>query len=436
MVALPASADVVKVELTKALDSSDSIAAARQSLRSAMERLGVAGSSLDLTSTLSVTGSAVQSSTNDQDFKKADNANVTLSVKKPLYDGGLATAETASAMLTVTRARIALLQAEQNVLHQALSAYVNLVAARDRAELERANVARLEEYLKATQVRLDVGDSTPTDLAATKARLARAEASMITAEADLATATETYESLMGTPPPQMQLPVLPVAMPVSVVAAGDAALLTGLSHRLVMIDQDQALRDLEILTAKVRPKLDFELQGKSTETAVDLRDSDEVSASLTFSMPLFPSNAVRSSARAAVSNHRSAIFAERDSARVTRLNAENAQRRFYAQESVILAHEAELEAAALFRDGTRAEAEFGLKTILDVLDAEQDVVSAEVSLLLARKDRIIAGIDVLAAIGILNAEILGISSSSLNDDTSDIDMPIRLRPLPTLVYPE
>ena len=55
----------------------------------------------------------------------------------------------------------------------------------------------------------------------------------------------------------------------------------------------------------------------------------------------------------------------------------------------------------MFRDGTRAEADFGLKTVLDVLDAEQDVVSAEVSLLLARRDRINAGYAVLAAIGIL-----------------------------------
>lgn len=436
LVSLPTAADVVQVELTKALDQSDAIKAARLDVRRALERIGVAGSSMDLTSNLSVTGSAVQSSTDDQDFTKADNAKVTLSVKQPLYDGGLANAETSAAMLNVTRARIGLAQAEQNVLRDALLAYINLVVARDRLALEEANVSRLEEYLKATQIRLEVGEATPTDLAATKARLARAQASHIAAEAELVTARESYESLMGTPPPQMALPELPMIMPATVAQAGDLAITHGLSHRLVMLDQEQALSDLDILTARVRPKLEIEVKGSSMETAVDLRDSDEVSASLTFSMPLFPNNAVRASSRAAVASHRSAIFAERDSLRVTRLNAENAQRRLMAQDSVIKAHEAELSSARLFRDGTRSEADFGLKTVLDVLDAEQDVVSAEVSLLLARRDRINAGVDVLAFIGMLNTEAFGIAGSALADDTSEIVSPIRLRPLPTLVYPE
>ena len=78
---------------------------------------------------------------------------------------------------------------------------------------------------------------------------------------------------------------------------------------------------------------------------------------------------------------------------------------------MIKAFEAELESATLFRDGTRAKPISGLKTVLDVLDAEQDVVSAEVSLLLARRDRINAGYAVLAAIGLLNADTLGLFRS-------------------------
>ena len=146
-----------------------------------------------------MTGTA-ETSANEQDFTSSDGSNLALTVKKPIYDGGLADAETVAALLVVERARIGLAQAEQSVLQEALSAYVNLVAARDRVILEKANVNGLEEYLKATQVRLNVGEATPTDLAATRARLARAQASLITAESDLATAEETYRSLIGVPP--------------------------------------------------------------------------------------------------------------------------------------------------------------------------------------------------------------------------------------------
>ena len=431
-----ASAGVLEIELNKALDQSDRIASARQNLRAAQERLGVAEKSMVLSSSLAVTGSAVQSSTNDSSFNKADNANVTLSVKQPLYDGGVANAETRSTRLTIERARIALDQAEQGVLQESLSAYVNLVAARDRVSLEQANVNRLEEYLKATQVRVNVGEATPTDLAATRARLARARASLITAQSDLDTAVETYQSLMGTPPANLQLPDLPAGMPTTVIAAGDAALRSGLDQRLARNDEKQALVSLDKLTASVRPTLELELKGKSAESNIDTRDSDEVSANVTFSMPLFPNSAVKAAARAAVADHRASLFAERDNARQARLNAENAQRRFLAQNAVIEAHEAELEAAILFRNGIRSEVDFGLKTVLDVLDAEQDVVSAEVSLLLARRDRINAGFAVLASIGQLSSETLGLSGDALAPDEAEIDSPIKLKPLPTLVYPE
>jgi outer membrane protein len=431
-----AAADVLQIELTKALEGSDSIAAARQNLRAAVERIGVAKGTLALQSTLSVSGESAQSSANDGDVDNTEQTDVILSVKKPLYDGGVAGAETHSAMLDIERARIRLQQVEQAVLQEALAAFINLVAARDRVGLEEANISRLEEYLRVTQIRLDVGEATPTDLSATKARFARARASLITAQSDLETAAEGYKTLMGVPPLQLSLPPLPENIPETVIAVGDAALSTGLSHRLARIDEKQALASLEKLTAQVRPTLDAELRGKSTEANLDTRDSEEVSVNLTFSMPIFPNSAVRAAGRAAVADHRASVFSERDSARTVRLDAENALRRFLAQNAVIEAHEAELEAAMLFRDGTKSEADFGLKTVLDVLDAEQDVVSAEVSLLFARRDRINASYAVLASIGKLTAETLAISGDALSPDEEKIPSPIRLRPLPTLAYPK
>ena len=83
---------MVSIELTKALERSDTIAAARRGLRAANERITVAGKSLDLTTTLSMTGTAAQTSANEQDFTGSDSSNLALTVKKPIYDGGLADA--------------------------------------------------------------------------------------------------------------------------------------------------------------------------------------------------------------------------------------------------------------------------------------------------------------------------------------------------------
>ena len=151
-----------------------------------------------------------------------------------------------------------------------------------------------------------MGEATPTDLAATRARLARAQASLITAESDLATAEETYRSLIGVPPVQIGLPQLPPRMPETIIAAGDAAEATSLSHRLVMIDQRDALASLEVLTSKVRPIINFEVTGKTMEADSDLRDSDEVSASLVLSMPILSAR-LFVLLRSAVADHRSAV---------------------------------------------------------------------------------------------------------------------------------
>ena len=430
-----ATADGFADALRQALLQSKTIAAARLDLRSAIEDLPAARATM---STITELGAAA--STTEQRVGPArrsndsDTESVTLTLRQPLYDGGVARAQKTVAELAVERAEARLELDEQSVLLAAIDAYVGLVVARDRAELEKANASRLDEYLRATELRVELGEGTPTDLAATQAQRARARASRITAETRLVNAEETYRSLMGEPAAALALPAVPPGLPASADAAGEAALKGNHAHRLAYIAERAARRNLDVLVANVRPRVNASVTGRSTDSSDNGRDTEEVTASLTLSMPLFPNSAVRARARSGVASHQAALFSLRDSERSTRLAAQNAYRNFRASSQVIDAYAAELKGAALLRDGTAREVEFGLKTVLDLLDAEQGVVNAQVNLLDANRGSIVAAYALLAAVGGLSAPDLGLGVDVAAPDDGEIRQPVVLRPFPVLRY--
>ena len=429
-------ADEFGVAMEQALQRSETIAAARQNLRAAIEELPVARSTLNATTELKLTGSRAETSTKDEDFVDSDTGTASLTLKKPLYDGGIAGAQESINELAVDQARTELRLEEQNVLLAAINAYVGLVVARDRVELEQANKRRLDEYLRATTLRVELGDATPTDLAATQAQQARAQASLISAETSLVNAEETYRAIIDEPNPAIALPALPPDTPESAVVAGDRALEGNHAHRLAHFAERSARRSLDLLAANVRPKIDFDLTGRSVDSDNENRVTDEVAANITLSTPLTPNSAVRARARSTVASHRAAVFRLRDSERNTRLGAENAHRDFQAASLVIDAYSAELEAAILLRNGTQSEVDFGLKTVLDLLDVERDVVNAQVNLLEANRNRIVAAYTLMASVGGLSAAGLGLDVDVSGPDDQAIDQPIVLRPLPVIRYQE
>ena len=129
------------------------------------------------------------------------------------------------------------------------------------------------------------------------------------------------------------------------------------------------------------------------------------------------------------------MFNLQDNRQATKLAAENAFRTYSANTAVIAAYEAELDAAIAVRNGTEQEVQFGEKTILDLLDAEQDVVSAQLGLTEAKRDQINASYALKSAIGKLYADDLGLNGTGTLIDEPAIESPL-VGPYPRLIYPE
>lgn len=430
-----ASADVFTTELGKSITRSEKINAARQGYLSARENLVIAKNGQEWSANLSAGHKYSETSTNGADFAETNNRDVSVTIKRNLFDGGLSSAEETVAGLQLDLAVAQVKLAEEDVLSAAIQAYTAVVTATDQLKISQSNVARLNEHLKAAEIQLQVGESTATQLAGTKARLARANAGLIQSETALANAEAQYISLIGPKPVGLTMPPIATNLPASALAAGDMALSLSANYQLAFLNERITRKNMDVLVAQVKPNIDFSLVGKTVDNTLSTRDSEEVSAAINFSMPLFPTSSVRAKSRGVVADHRQSLFKLQDNKRATRLAAENAYRNYAANVAVISAYEAELEAAIAVRDGTAQEVQFGEKTILDQLDAEQDVVTAQLNLLVARRDVVDASYSLKAAIGQLYADDLGLIGAGSLADEPALQSPL-VGPYPRLDYPE
>jgi outer membrane protein len=434
LIASPAAADVFEAELTKAMTQSDQIKAAREGYLSSREDVTIANKSKDWSASLSASHKYSETSTSGASFVTGNNRDLSVTVKRSLYDGGLSSTQNNVALLNLEIADTRIRSAEDLVLMTAIEAYTNLVTARDSLRISRSNVTRLKEHLRAATIQLQVGESTMTELAGTKARLARAEASLIQSQTALANAEATYTSLIGTPPSSLTMPDVANGLPLDMGAAGDQALDYKASHRIAYLQERVARKSMDVLLAQIRPNLDLSVVGSTTDNTIAAFDKEIASATITFSVPLYPSSSVRAKSRGSVADHRQALYNLMENKRQTLLQAENAFRSYASNRAVISAYEAELDAAEAVQKGTMQEVQYGEKTILDQLDAEQDVVAAQLNLLVARRDLVNASYRLKSAIGQLTAE--GMNLEGLGKVENEvIETPLK-GIIPKLDYPE
>jgi outer membrane protein len=80
-----------------------------------------------------------------------------------------------------------------------------------------------------------------------------------------------------------------------------------------------------------------------------------------------------------------------------------------AAKATIESTQAQVQAAEIALNGTREEARVGQRTTLDVLNAQQELVSARSALVTAQRDRVVASYTLLAAVGRLAPEVIGLN---------------------------
>jgi outer membrane protein len=334
-------------------------------------------------------------------------------VSQTLYDGNRTHNGISAAESAVLGAREQLRNTTQNVLLQALTYYMDTLRDTAIVGLQKNNVSVLEEQLRQTKDRFNVGELTRTDVAQAEAALALAQAQELGAETTLANSMANYREAIGEEPRSLA-PVAPITK--QLPKTFNAAVEISQAEHPAIIAQlhgiDQAALQIKINEGALLPTLG--LQGAITQlwdqsgfpTGTHLLEGT-ITAQL--NIPIYDGGASYANIRQAkeqLGAQELNTDSVRDQVRAAVVSAWGANLNSYG---VLKADKAQVDAAEVALVGVREEAKVGQRTTLDVLNAEQTVLNARVQLVTAQHDQVVASYQLLSAIGRLSTRNLGLS---------------------------
>ncbi len=332
-----------------------------------------------------------------------------LSLSQLIYDGGASILGKQSSQETVLSTRQALLDIEQQVLFRATTAYLSVLLQEETVQIRLNNVEVSGEELRATQDRFEVGEVTRTDVALSEAQLASARADLADARGALSTAQAEYVNAVGRQPGrtagQPSLPSLPRT-------EADAVNLAQRNHPAILSAQHQ-VRALDLVVEQQRaglgPNVRLEADAGISQSYDNNDYVNDARIALFFRQPIYAGGRLAAVVRRAM--------ATRDASRANLLNVQkditqgvtDAFVRFQTATASLTASTERVRASQVAFDGIREESTLGARTTLDVLNAQQDLLDAQLTQVASRTERSLAAYQLLQAQGLLTAERLGLA---------------------------
>lgn len=342
-----------------------------------------------------------------------------LNVTQNIFDFGKTANRVEAAESGVLAARAGLQSYEQQVLLAAATQYMNVVRDGAVVKLREANIDVLKEQLRQTQDRFNVGEVTRTDVAQVEAQLAAVQADLSAARANFEYSQALYRQVIGAEPKNVN-DAQPLAKKVP-MSLEDAIKIGDVEHPQLIAAKhavSAAEANVRATQAQLRPQLN--LQG-SYSRGWDQRQPDDQSDDIRVlgqvSMPIYEGGAIYAQVRGAKETLGQRQL-EMDSAREqVRAGIQAAWSQFDSAKARVTSAEAQIAAAEIALNGVREEAKVGQRTTLDVLIADQNLLSARVNFLTARRDWVVASYQVLSAVGRLSATRLGLKVSAYNPES-------------------
>jgi len=333
-----------------------------------------------------------------------------LNVTEPLYRGGRTTAETRAAKNLVDSARASLVSVEQTVLFNAVTAYMTVLSSQSVVSLNRHNERVVGRQHQAAQDRFKVGEVTRTDVAQAEARAAQAKADRISAEGNLISARATYRQIIGDLPGTLVWPRPLVGVPTSERNALQAANIA--NPAIIGADfAELAARDsIDVAFSGLLPQVS--LSGgfdRSYDVSDVIEQADSLSLSAIITVPLYQSGAEHASVRRSKQIASQRRLELEEARRAVLEEVTRAWEALITARAKIIAFESQVRAAELALEGVEQETLVGLRTTLDVLDAEQELFTARVNLVGAERDAVVSSYWVKSTIGELTVSALGLA---------------------------
>lgn len=421
--AAPASAETLQGALTKAYENNPTLTAARAGQRANDENVPIqkasglpnAGSSVEFQENLVIPGNSF--------FVAKRSLTVGGRVAVPIYQGGAVRNAVKAAKFRVEAGQADLRATEASIFSAVVGAYMDVIRDQAIVQLNQKNVAVLRTNLQATSDRFEIGDLTRTDVAQSEARLALAEGDLRGAEANLIASREAYVRLVGEAPVDLEAPPPLPNLPASPDEAVAIALATNPDIEAATQTVNASRADIGVARASRLPTLEASTQGgynnnlNSIPSANTTSDNvtTSVTAGVTLTIPLFQGGRPSAQVRQAQSRTSQAIENYVEVERGVIAQTRGAYAAWQANQQIIAASQQAVSANALSLEGVRAENSVGTRSILDILNAEQELLSTQVQLVSAQRNAYVAAFSLLAAMGKAEARDLGLGGGALYD---------------------
>lgn len=412
LVSLPLAAQAtnLKEALESAYMNNPEIKSARQSLYETEEEVSLAYTEWQPTITASYERGRQRTSrgTIADSYSTTDSRSVQLS--QPVFDGFGTVSRISSAKLRVDSQQARLRQTEQDVLLQAISAYLTLLRDEMVFKLSKSNESVLGEQLRAVQDRFDVGEVTKTDVSQSEARRARAMAERIQADADVLTARANYERIVKMPADNLEDTFKMIEIPATleeVIARAEAA--NPALLRAEYLSQSSGY-DVKDVRAELFPRVAVQASALRSEGSGQFGgtdfDNDEVGLRVT--VPIYQAGNVYARIRQAKHTRERREMEKETAADNVISGTVQVWKQVEATRATIKANKSAIDSAVIALDGVKQEAKYGARTTLDVLDAEQELFQARVNLVRAERNAALAVFNLVALMGELTPDNLGL----------------------------
>ena len=338
----------------------------------------------------------------------------------PLFNGGSVKNSVTAAKTRVEAGRATLRAVEGDVFTDAVSAYMDVIRDRAIVELNQNQVKVLGTNLDASRDRFQIGDVTRTDVAQSEARQALARSSLETARGRLTSSEESYRRVIGHAPGVLAPPPPLPPLPVSADQAAQIALANNPDLIAITRQSEAARFDVRVAEAARLPTVSGVASGNLTDTIAGNtgglpRSGTSTSIGVQGRIPLYQGGLPAARIAQSQALEGQALEQRVGTERAVIATTRSAFATYQAAQDAIASNQVAVKANELALEGARAENGVGTRTILDVLNAEQELLNSQVLLVTARHDAYVAGFQLLNAMGQAQADVLGLDGGPLYD---------------------
>ena len=418
-----ASADTLREALVSAYNTNPTLTGQRETLKATDATVAIAkaagrptiNGTVGLNRTLTQSGLLIQGG-------KGPTLSAGVDLSVPVFSGGAVKNSVRAAKTRVEAGQATLRAVEGDVFTQAVSAYMDVIRDRAIVELNQNNVKVLTTNLEATRDRFQIGDLTRTDVAQSEARLQLGVSQLATSQGRLTASEATYRQVIGHAPgalaPPNPLPPLPKTEDEAVqIALANNPDLVAISRQAIASGYDvnvaRASR-LPTLSGVVSEDYVRNLNNDNSSTGIP-RQGNATSIGLSARVPLFQGGLPAARIRQAQAQQGATLEQVVGTERAVVQAARAAFASYEAAQKAIQANTVAVQANELALEGNRAEQSVGTRTIIEVLNAEQELLNSQVLLVTAKRDAYVAGFQLLNAMGQAEARDLGLDGGPLYD---------------------